>query len=194
MRKTPRGHRDVAALEARRFEAARLFARGVGQAAVMRALGVRRQTAHQWYHRWRRGGRQGLKAAGRLGRKPRLDRRQLSRVERALLRGPRAHGFATELWTLPRVATLITRLTGVQYHPGHVWYLVRGLNWSLQRPARRARERDEAAIRQWVRRRWPVVKKTPGASAPGSSSRTKAASRSSPSSGAPGRRAGTPPS
>src|SRR5882672_11353931 len=67
MAKTRQGRRDVAALEARRFEAARLFARGTGQAGVMRALGVSRQTAHQWYHRWRRGGRQGLKAVGRLG-------------------------------------------------------------------------------------------------------------------------------
>ena len=194
MANTRQGRRDVAALEARRFEAARLFARGAGQAAVMHALGVSRQTAHEWYHRWRRGGRQGLKAVGRLGRKPRLDRRQLDRVETALLQGPRRHGFATELWTLPRVATVIARLTGVHYHPGHVWYLLRGLQWSLQRPARRARERDEAAIRQWVQRRWPAVKKTPAASGPGSSSRTKAASRSSPSSGAPGRRAGRPPS
>src|SRR6266568_2202062 len=194
MVKTRQGHRDVAALEARRFEAARLFARGTGQAAVTRALGVSRQTAHQWYHRWRRGGRQGLKAVGRLGRKPRLDRRQLGRVETALLQGPRRHGFATELWTLPRVATVIARLTGVRYHPGHVWYLLRRLQWSLQRPARRARERDEAAIRQWVSRRWPAVKKTRAASGPGSSSRTKADSRSSPSSAAPGRRAGRPPS
>jgi len=194
MATTRQGRRDVAGLEARRFEAARLFARGARQAEVMRALGVSRQTAHEWYHRWRRGGRQGLKAVGRLGRKPRLDRRQLGRVETALLQGPRRHGFATELWTLPRVATVIARLTGVHYHPGHVWYLLRGLQWSLQRPARRARERDEAAIRQWVRRRWPLVKKTPAASEPGSSSRTRAASRSNPSSGAPGPRAGRPPS
>src|SRR5438094_9936323 len=184
MAKTCQGRRDVAALEARRFEAARLFARGTGQAAVMRALGVSRQTAHQWYHRWRRGGRQGLKAVGRPGRKPRLDRRQLGRVERALLQGPRRHGFATELWTLPRVATVIARLTGVRYHPGHVWYLLRGLQWSVQRPTRRARERGDAAIRQWVSGRWPAVKKTPAASGPGSSSRTKAGSRSNPSSGA----------
>src|SRR6266849_107408 len=163
MATTRQGRRDVAALEARRFEAARLFARGAGQAAVMRALGVSRQTAHEWYHRWRRGGRQGLKAVGRLGRKPRLDRRQLGRVETALLQGPRRHGFATDLWT-------------------------------LQRPARRARERDEAAIRQWVSRRWPAVKKTPAANGPGSSSRTKAGSRSNPSSGALGPRAGTRPS
>src|SRR5260370_15106888 len=194
MAKTRQGRRDVAALEARRFEAARLFARGTGEAAGVRALGGSRQTGHQWYRRGRGGGRQGLKAVGRLGRKPRLDRRQLGRVETALLQGPRWHGFATELWTLPRVATVIARLTGVHYHPGHVWYLLRGLQWSLQRPARRARERDEAAIRQWVSRRWPAVNKTPAANGPGSSSRTQAGARSNPSSRALGPRAGTRPS
>jgi len=179
----------MAALEARRFEAARLFTQGASQAAVMRRLRVSRQTAHRWYHLWRRRGREGLKAAGRLGRKRRLDARQLARVERALLRGPQRHGFPTDLWTLPRVAAVIERLTGVQYHAGHVSYILRGLQWSLQRPTRQARERDESAIRHWVAARWPTVKKTPGAGAPGLSSRTKAGSRSSPSSGAPGRRA-----
>jgi transposase len=187
-----RGRRRSAALEARRFEAARLFAEGKSQAAVMQRLGVSRQTAHRWYHLWRRRGREGLKAVGRLGRKPRLDTRQLARVERALLRGPQRYGFRTELWTLPRVATVIDRLTGVHYHAGHVWYILRGLQWSLQRPARQARERDERAIRRWVAERWPAVKKTPGGSAPGSSSRTKAASRSSPSSVARGPRAARP--
>ncbi len=184
----------MAALEARRFAAARLFARGMAQAVVMRRLGVSRQTAHRWYHLWRRRGREGLKAVGRLGRKPRLDARQLARVERALRRGPQHYGFSTELWTLPRVATVIERLTGVHYHAGHVWYILRGLQWSLQRPARQARERDERAIGQWVAERWPTLKKTPGAGTPGSSSRTKAVSRSSPSSVARGRHAARPPS
>lgn len=192
---TPRrGRRDVVALEARRFEAARLFTQGQSQAAVMRSLAVSRQTAHRWYHAWRGGGRPGLKAAGRLGRKPRLDARQLARVESELLRGPQRHGFSTDLWTLPRVATLIERLTSVHYHPGHVWYILRRLNWSPQRPARQARERAEPAIRQWVTRRWPAVKKTRGVSERGSSSKTKAGSRSSPSSAARGRPAARPPS
>src|SRR5690348_9959475 len=70
-------------------------------------------------------GRRGLKGAGRAGRKPRLDRAALARVERALLQGAPAHGFPTDLWTLPRVATVIARLTGERFHPGHVWYLLR---------------------------------------------------------------------
>ena len=192
---TARGtQRDFAALEARRMDAARLFAQQVSQNEVARRLGVSVAAAHRWFHAWQEQGRRGLKAAGRAGRKPRLDRGALVRVERALLQGAPAHGFATDLWTLPRVATVIARLTGVQFHPGHVWYLLRGLNWSVQRPGRQARERDEAAIAQWKRTRWPQVKKTPGGAARGSSSRTRAASPTTPSSAGRGRRAGTRPS
>ena len=62
------------------------------------------------------------------------------KVEQALLQGAQANGFATDLWTLERVAVVITQLTGVRYHPGHVWLLLRRrLGWSLQRPERQAR-------------------------------------------------------
>jgi transposase len=165
---TTRGaRRDFAALEARRFQAARLFGRGASQATVARELRVSRMTAYRWYHAWRGKGRGALRAAGRAGRKPRLDRQQWAGVETALLRGPAAHGFATDLWTLPRIAVVIARRTGVRYHPAHVWRILQGLHWSLQRPTRQARERDEAAIRQWRRQRWPQVKKTRGAAVPG---------------------------
>jgi transposase len=181
-------------MEARRLEAARLFARGESQAAVAKAVGVTRVSAHHWFHAWKTQGRRGLKAAGRLGRKPQLDAAQLTRVDRALRRGPRAHGFSTELWTLPRVASVIEHITGVRHHPGHVWRVLRRLGWSLQRPTRQARERDERVIAAWKTRRWPQLKKTPPAAAAGWSSRTKAASRSSPSSAGRGRPAARRPS
>ena len=77
--------RDFAALEARRFEAARLFARGASQATVARSLGATRAAAHRWYHAWQDEGRTGLRAVGRAGRKPRLEAPQVARVEAALL-------------------------------------------------------------------------------------------------------------
>jgi transposase len=185
---------EVAALEARRFEAARRFARGESQAAVARALGVTTVAAHRWFHAWQAGGTPRLKAAGRLGRKPTLDPAQLAQLDAALRPGPLAHGFATDLWTLPRIATVLERLTGVRHHPAHVWRLLQKLNWSLQRPARQARERDERAIRRWVRERWPQVKKTPAGGTPGSSSRMRAGFRSSRSSAGPGPPGVKPPS
>ena len=96
-----------------------------------------------------RRGRAGLKAAGRAGRKPGAPR-QLAAIETALRHGPVAAGFTTTLWTLPRVAAVIERVTGMRYHPGHVWRILGRLDWTLQRPAKQARERNDAAIRHWV--------------------------------------------
>jgi hypothetical protein len=112
-------------------------------------------------------------------------------VDRALHEGPNAHGYATDLWTLPRIRDVIERVSGVRYHEGHVWRVMRQLGWSLQKPTTRARERDEEAIRRWVRERWPQLKKTPHAGEQRSSSSTRAGSRSGPRSDARGRRAAT---
>jgi transposase len=161
------------------MRAAEMFRRGGRQADVVRELGVSRQTASQWYARWASDGKRGLRAAGRAGRLPKLDDQQLARVERALRKGPRANGYPTELWTLARVGEVIETVTGVSYHPGHVWRILRQMGWSRQRPARRATERDDEAIATWVAERWPKVKKTLDAGGRGSSSKTSRGSRSS---------------
>ena len=184
--------RDFHALALRRRRAARLFAAGEILAEVARALRVSRESVSRWYQAWRRGGRTALRGAGRAGRKPKLTPAQLAHVDQALRQGGRAHGFATDLWTLPRIATVIERLTGVTYHPGHVWRLLRALGWSLQRPATQARERNAAAIRHWVSHRWPVGKKKPDAGRPGFSSPTRVGSRSGRRSAGPGPRGATP--
>src|SRR6188474_2553940 len=81
-----RSRRDFAALEARRFRAARLFAKGESQAAVARMLGVTRVTAHHWYHAWKEKGRGALKAAG-PARRPARGRVQYGSLDAAAGRG-----------------------------------------------------------------------------------------------------------
>ena len=97
-------------------------------------------------------------------RKSKLSAEQLGQVENALVNGAAANGYQTDVWTLPRVAEVIQHVTGVSYHPGHVWYVLRDqLDWTCQRPARRAIERNDAAIERWVKKRWPQLKKPRGA-------------------------------
>jgi transposase len=175
-----RPRRDFAGMQARRMQAADLFAKGVSQAAIGRELGVSHQTVSDWHDKWTVGGKQALKSTGQPGRPPKVSEVELTKVARALEKGPRANGFATELWTLARVADVIEKVTGVKYHPGHVWRVLRQMGWSRQRPARRAAERNDEAIEQWVNERWPKLKKTPGPGGPGLSSKTKAGSASSP--------------
>jgi len=155
-----RGQKRLRKLAERRRQAARLFHRGLSQAEVARQLRVSSVSAMRWHHAWKEGGQKGLAVAERLGRPTRLSVEQLARIEKALLRGPSALGYATDLWTLPRIAELIEKTTGVRYHPGHVWRLLRQMGWSLQKPATQAKERDEAAIKRWKRATWSRLKKT----------------------------------
>src|SRR3974377_372350 len=111
--------RDLQALERRRKRAARLFAKGtLPQASIARELKVSRMSVSRWYRQWKKQGTAGLTAAPRAGRDPRLPSRGLQRVQAALLQGARSHGFSADLWSLPRVALVIERLTGIHYHPG----------------------------------------------------------------------------
>lgn len=152
---------DYATEQGRRLKAGRLFGQGQSQADVARELGVSRQTASRWHHAWTSGGTAALRGAGRTGRRCQLSGDALRRLAALLLEGAQAHGYDTDLWTLERIAELVDRQFGVSYHPGHVWKLLGGLGWSCQRPERRARERNEASIRRWLRRRWPGIKKRP---------------------------------
>jgi transposase len=160
-------------LEARRLRAAELFAAGVRQAEVARQLGVSRQAASVWHARWQASGTDGLRSKGPSGPAPRLSDAQLATVEQALLDGAAANGFVGELWTLGRVALVIERLTSVRHHPAHVWALLRHrLGWTVQRPKRRAAERDQDAVDEWVKNDWPRIKQTPNGAEPAWSSST----------------------
>jgi transposase len=150
--------RDFKGMERIRLRAARMFEHGTSQAEVAHRLHTSRQNAHRWHRQWQQGGRAALRAAGRAGRRPKLDARARRKLERALLQGALAHGFDSDLWTLQRVATLIERLTGVRHHPSHVWRILGQLGWTLQRPQRRAAERDEQAIARWVKQDWPRIR------------------------------------
>ena len=150
-RRNARGLRDRQAFEGVRMQAGALFAAGHSQAQVARQLGVARQNVSRWHAQGRQGGLDALASRGPTGSAPRLSDSQLAAIDQALRQGARAHGFDSDHWTLDRVATVIERLTGVAYHRGHVWKLLRHrLHYRLLRPARRAVERDQRAIARWV--------------------------------------------
>jgi len=165
--------RDFAALERRRMQAAELLQKGLSQSEVARQVGAHRQSVSEWAAKIRESGKKGLRKAGRAGRRPRLHPEDIKRIERGLKRGPEALGYETSLWTANRVAHLIEQECGIQYHPGHVWRILRQLGWSCQRPAGRALERDEDKIRRWKQERWPELKKRQKTKAGRSSSSTK---------------------
>jgi len=153
--------RDPAAMRQRRLKAVKLFAQGVIKADIARRLGVSRQSVGRWAVQHAQGGEKALTGATRLGRKPKADTATLRRFEAELLKGPEAHGFANNLWTLKRMRDVLERTCGVKLHSRYLWHVMRALRWSPQRPQARARERDEAAVLKWRRHTWPALKKSP---------------------------------
>ena len=139
------------------MEAAALFAEGRSRAEVAAALGVSWRAAHGWFQRWEKGGAGALLSTTRPGPPPKFSDGDVEVLRENLLRGAMAHGYASEPWTLRRVARLAREPTGRKASPSEVWRLLRRMNWSPQKPERRARERDEEKIRRWKQETWPEL-------------------------------------
>ena len=146
-------------LERRRRQAIQLLESGRQLSAVARQLHCAKSSVSRWRDTYRRRGDKGLHALPIPGRPCRLSQDQKRALASRLLKGALAQGYRTDLWTLERIAQLIQNQFRVRYHPNHVWWLLRGMGWSCQKPERRALQRDERAIAQWKRYRWPHIKK-----------------------------------
>jgi transposase len=146
-----------AELERRRRRALDLLKQGERQVDIANILGVNRTSIY----RWRRlaamdPGR--LAAQPQPHRPPALTDAQLQTLAELLAQGPAAHGWINHLWTTERVATVIERHFKIRYHHDHVGrFLRQRLKWSVQKPQRRAKERNEEAIVRWQSEQFPRI-------------------------------------
>jgi transposase len=147
-------------LQRRRERAIELLKEGYQPCDVASMLNVDRRSVRRWNAVYRKSGKQALQAKPAPGRPSKLSEKDRARLEKVLLKGAKAAGFATDLWTCSRIAEVIRDRFGVDYHVDHIGRLMHALGWSPQKPARRAVERDEEAIATWVKSDWPRVKKT----------------------------------
>ena len=60
---------------------------------------------------------------------------------------------------LARITELVARRFRVEYTLAGMDVLLDRIGWSVQVPARRAAERDEAAVALWRQETWPVIKR-----------------------------------
>jgi transposase len=146
--------------EERRRRAWVLKQQGWSQRQIAAALGVTEGAVSQWLKRARQGGGvEALQARVAPGPTPKLTEAQRSQLPGLLAKGAEYYGFLGAVWTTKRVAVVIQRQFGVGFHPDHVRRLLHDLHWSVQKPVRRASQRDEAAIMGWQAERWPELKK-----------------------------------
>jgi transposase len=128
---------------------------------IAASLGVSAGAVSGWLKRARAGGVDALRRRPAPGPAPKLTAEQRARVPGLLAHGAEAYGFVGEVWTTRRVAAVIKREFGVSYHPAHISRLVRREGLSLQKPIRRASQRDEAKIAAWREETWPALQAKP---------------------------------
>ena len=116
-----------------------------------------------------RRGRPALASRGAGGAKCKLSPAQLRELATLLDAGPAVHGWdEDQCWTLARITEVVRRRFGVDYTLAGMDLLLHRIGWSVQVPARRAAERDEARIAAWREETWPVIKGRRRTWAPGS--------------------------
>ena len=144
-------------LERRRRHAVDLLEQGERPVVVAKFLGVDRSSVYRWRQAAARG-TDHLTARPQPHRPPALSLAQLQKLETLLAQGAANHGWPNQLWTTARVAQVIEQHFHIGYHHDHVGrFLRKRLGWSVQKPTRRARERDEAAILDWQSREFPRI-------------------------------------
>lgn len=140
-------------LEGRRLRAWELHQEGWTQRRIADALGVTQGAVSQWLRRAAdAGGVEGLYRKPAPGAVSRLDEAQRVELCELLKEGAEAFGFSGDVWTRERVGVVIERFFDVRYHPGHVGRILKGLGekgWSLQKPVRRAIQRNETTVEEW---------------------------------------------
>ena len=145
--------------EAKRLAGMRLLERGQSVMQVSRALGTAHSTVSAWKVRLETEGPKAIKDKPRSGRPPKLDPAQRDELIQCLEGGALAHGYSSDLWTLPRVKRLIRDRFGVHFHVNSLGELLRSLGFSPQKPARRSRQRDSEKVKEFREVRWPKLKK-----------------------------------
>ena len=90
-----------------------------------------------------------------------LSHEDLEKLPAILSEGALKHNFDTDNWTRERIADLIAKEFGVRYHPSHISKLMRKINFTVQKPKRKAYEQVPEEIQKWQNETLPALKKSP---------------------------------
>ena len=153
-------------LEHRRQLAVQRYLEGYSADEIAEFLDVAPRTVWRWLARFHEQGPEGLASRPVPGRPPKLTTTQEKVIRRWLTEDPTKQGFATELWTGPRLAELIRQEFGICLNPQYLCTWMRARGFTPQKPQRVAREGDPEEVTAWLKFQWPRIKKRPDVRGP----------------------------
>lgn len=139
--------------------AAQRYLDGESPTRIARSYGVSNVSVHRWGKQAKEKGLDSLAPQPRSGRPRKLTPEEEQEVFRWVVGGdPRQLGLDFGLWTRQIIAEQIEERLGVEMSITSVGELLHRLGLSPQKPLRRAYERDEEAIKDWVEETYPQIK------------------------------------
>lgn len=144
-----------------RRAAMRLREEGKNNTEVGKILEVHPGTVAGWWSRYRRIG-EALFEPGKRGRRTGEQRRLTSAQERAVQRMivdkvPEQLKLPFALWTRAAVSELIEQKFGVKLPVRTMGEYLRRWGYTPQKPQKRAYERSDAAVKQWLEETYPRI-------------------------------------
>ena len=139
-----------------------MFDKGATQAAVAKRFAVSRPAAWKWHKAWDDSGKDGLKSKGHPGFPSVLTREKKKELKQVIINGPLVAGYPTNFWTVDRIRAITKKKLKIDLGYTRIWNTVISLGFSVQKPERRAKERNEKAITGWKLKEFPALKKMGG--------------------------------
>lgn len=144
-------------LETYRLAAVNLYESNVEIEVIAKSFGVTLQAVYRWMRKFRKQGIKSLKSTTGCGVEPRLNEKQFQELIQCLRKRATQLGYATDLWSGPRVRHLIKKMFKIEYHPKHMPRFLHRLGLYLKKPERRALEQDSKEVRKWKYQRLPEI-------------------------------------
>lgn len=144
-------------LEIMRITAVRMVKRGIRVEDIAAGMRLNRSTVFGWLHKYRQDGLKQLKSTKATGAPPKLKQKNIFELMNILRQPATNYGFASDIWTGPRVRTLIRKKFGIKLHRDYMPRFLRRLGLVRKSPERRALEQDIKKIRKWKRYELPKI-------------------------------------
>lgn len=145
-------------LEHYRFRAIELHKGGKRINDIADYFGIHRCSVSHWITSHNRHGEKILKSKKSTGRPSKLSEQEIDELLSFFENDAMQYGFETPLWTCKKIQKIVKQHFNKKIHTTNVMRWLKRLNFTNQKPQRRASQRDEKAVAKWLHDEWPRIK------------------------------------